>query len=515
MNPVAITGMACRFPGAPDKDAYWRLMLEERVALKPWPRERLRLTGYELGVDTGPVTHTCRWGGFIDDIEMFDADFFQVSPREAAFMDPRQRLMLQTVWNAFEDAGWPAETLSGSNTGVYMAAGQGEYLESNMAAFRNAALSDVLGAAFCALANRVSYSFGLRGPSITLDTACAGSLYAVHLACQALNRHEIDIAIVGSVNIMLDAGASAPLAAAGLLSPDGTCRPFDARANGYVRGEGCGAVVLRRLEDAVREREYIYAVVRGAASCHTGRGLSIIAPSTGAYADVLRNALATGSIRPSEVGYIEAHGSALPQADLMELNAFVSAGILDARTGPCHVGTHKSNIGNSEVTSGLAGLIRTALILERGVIPPQASFQEPDARSPIGRGKLTVAKGPVPWNGVGAKRYAAILSQGLAGANAALLLEEAPCNEVRTPVDCPSSEDIGFVLSAKTPHALGALSQRMADYLQAVPRESLRNACTTMDRRRTKFQCRAVISGTDRDSLVARLLEWPAVRRPP
>ena len=505
MDPVAIVGMACRFPGAPDKDAYWRLMMEGQVVLQPWPQERLRLTGHRLKEDAGPDVRACYQGGFIDGIETFDAEFFQIAPRETAFMDPRQRIMLETVWTALEDAGWLGETLSGSYTGVYMAAGQGEYVEDNLSAFKAAALSDLMGAPLCVIANRVSYFLGLRGPSLTLDAACAGSLYAVHLAGQALQRREIDAAIVGSVNIMLDPEAAIPLAKAGLLSPDGSCRPLDARANGYVHGEGCGVTVLRRLDDALKNREHIYAVIRGSASGHTGHGLSITSPSTGAYADVFRNALATGSVDPHEVGYIEAHGAALPHMDLMEVHALTSAGILDTRSFPCYIGSHKSNIGNSEVAAGMAGLIRTALILERGMIPPQASFQAPDSRFPVDKNGLAVAQAPVTWLTAGTKRFAAVLSQGLAGANAALVLEEAPreCADHAEPV--PNT--YGFLLSAKTPHALRTLARRIADALEIIPRESLRNACMTIHHRRTRFACRVVISGADRESLVARLRE--------
>ncbi len=506
-DPVAIVGMACRWPGAPDKDAYWRLMMEKTVALKSWPPERLRLTGQKDLMGTDLTAHACRWGGFLDDIEMFDAEFFRLSPREAVFMDPRQRLMLETVWTALEDAGCVPEVLSGSKTGVYMAAGQGEYAECNPDVFRNAALSDVMGAALCAIANRVSHFLGLCGPSLTLDAACAGSLYAVHLACQALDRREIDMAIVGSVNLLLDPCLSAPLAKAGLLSPDGVCRPFDTQAAGYVRGEGCAVVILRRFRDANEAQEHIYALIRGGATGHAGRGWGLTSSSTGAYADVIRNALAVGSVNPSELGYIEAHGAAMLPVDLMELNAFVSIGVVGARKVPCYIGTHKSNIGNSEVTSGMAGLIRTALILEHGVIPPQASFDSPDPRSPIGKEGLAVAQTSVPWPDTGTKRFAAILSQGLAGSNAALVLEEGPRTTTNLAVTGSSQDNNGFVLSARTPRALGILARRMAEYLNAVPHEELRNASKTINRGRTKFNCRAIVSGTDRDSLVASLLE--------
>lgn len=514
-DPIAIIGMGCRFSGAPDKEAFWQLLLEKRTALGLFPEERHALIGLR-----GPLSGTlsepsCAWGGFLEAIDAFDAALFHISPREASMLDPQQRLVLETTWAALQDAGYHPMSLDGSNTGVYIASGAADFAGLFLHDAPSASLHAVLGAMPFAIANRVSYTFGFRGPSLSLDAACASSLYALHLAVQALRSHEIDLAIVGGVNVILNPSLAAPFVQANLLSSNGECRPLDAHASGYVRGEGCGILVLRRSAAAIKQHDHVYALIRGTTACHTGRGNGFSAPSTAGYSAILKAVLAASAVPGAELGYVEMQGAASPLADLMELNALAGVtGGRPANSRPCYTGSCKANIGNTEAASGIAGLIKLALVLRHGLVPPQASFDAPYPDSPIDGFRLAVAKGPVALPSDASPFYGAVISHGLGGAGAAAVLEDA-----RHIYDAPatvkrpaSAEPHTLLLSAHTHGVLRTLVCAMAQYLEKNPELDPADVCYTARVSRAGLKHSISVSGKTTAELAAALLgiEWVA-----
>ncbi|MBT7161925.1 MAG: polyketide synthase, partial [Victivallales bacterium] len=324
-EPIAIVGMGCRFPGgASSPTRYWQLLRDGKDAIGEIPPERWDVDDFYDPDRGAPGRMYTRWGGFIEQIDEFDADFFGISPREATRVDPQHRLLLEVAWEALEDAGIPPESLSQTGTGVYVGVIANDY-----ALLQSRDLDDIdvfsgTGSSHAILANRVSYALNLRGPSITLDTACSSSLVTVHLACQSLRRQETDMALAAGVNLILSPEMTVALSKAHMMSPDGRCKAFDASADGYVRGEGCGVVVLKRLSDARRDGDRILAAVRGTAVNHDGRSNGLSAPNGPAQEEVIRAALADGHVAPGEVGYIETHGTGTRLGDPIEMDALAN-----------------------------------------------------------------------------------------------------------------------------------------------------------------------------------------------
>ncbi|WP_327692522.1 SDR family NAD(P)-dependent oxidoreductase [Streptomyces sp. NBC_00459] len=472
---VAVVGMAARLPQSADLDAYWAHLLAGHDLIEEIPAERWDWRAYDGDSGTQEKSRS-RWGGFVLDVDKFDAAFFGISPREAELMDPQQRLLLETVWAALENAAIPPSTLAGRRVGVFIGVTNSDYVDVQRAAGRATEGHTITGAALSVIPNRVSYLLDLRGPSMAVDTACSGSLTAVHHAVRALRDGECDLAIAGGVSLILSPNLYVALSKSEMLSPDGRCRTFDASANGYVRGEGVGVVVLKKLTEAVRDADPVDAVIKAAAVNHGGRTTSLTSPNPGAQTALLVEAYRGAGIDPATVGYIEAHGTGTALGDPIETaglrDAFAelygSAGLPVPESPTCAVGSVKTNIGHLEAAAGIAGLIKTVLAMRHRTIPASLHFQEQNPYLELAGSPLYVASQTTPWPhpvdaaGRPAPRRAGVSSFGFGGANAHVVLEEPEAPDTREEL---TGERL-FVLSARTPEALRSSARRLADHLQ-------------------------------------------------
>ena len=417
---IAVVGMACRFPGAPDLASFWELLAAGRDAVTDGRRDGGAWSGAVGAPDAEGVDQ--RRGAFVDAIDMFDSRFFRIAPIEARTMDPRQRMMLETSWEALEDAGLDPAGLRGSRTGVYAGVGGSEYRDLIEASRTD---QSYLGTTGSVTVGRVAFALGLEGPAIPLDLACASSLAAVHQAAVALQRGEVDLALAGGVNVVLSPSISRFMMDLGMLSPTGRCRPFDAAADGYVRGEGCGMIALKRLRDAEAGGDRIWGVIRGSAVNQNGASAALTVPNGPAQERVMTEALAQAGIRPEEVDYLEAHATGSQLGDPIELQA--AAAVYGAGRDPDRpliVGSVKSNIGHTESAAGMAALIKTLLAMNRGVIPKHLHFDEPNPHVEWTQLPLRAASQATDWPGAGGRpRVAGVNAFGLSGANAHVLVE--------------------------------------------------------------------------------------------
>ncbi len=446
-DTIVAVGLACRFPGAPSAAAYWQLLCEGGSA-----------TSERIGADGTP-----RHGAFLEQVGSFDNEFFAISKREAACMDPQQRIALEVAWHAMEDAGVVPETLAGSATGVFFGASAFDYGALQLGEGELDAYSSQ-GSVLGVIANRIAYQFDLRGPSFVVDTACSSALTALHLAARSLREGECKMALVGAVNLLLAKDWDAALIKAGMLAPDGLCKTFDASANGYVRGEGCGVVVLKRLADAVRDGDRIYGAILGTAINQDGRSNGLTAPNGNAQEALLRTALGKAGVSAAELGYIEAHGTGTPLGDPIECAALRR--VLGARETPCYVGSAKGNIGHLEAAAGMAGLIKTLLTLHHGVIPAQRNFSELNPLIELGN-VLAIAREATPWGRLEqGRRCASVSAFGFSGANACVVLGEAAPIEAAITATAPLA--LPFVLSARDQPSLRRLAARYADAVPAL-----------------------------------------------
>ncbi|HEX8275905.1 MAG TPA: amino acid adenylation domain-containing protein, partial [Longimicrobiaceae bacterium] len=500
-NEVAIIGMAGRFPGARDVDELWRNLRsgvrslrrfteEELAAAGVSPRE-LRSPGYV------PVT------GALEGAELFDAAFFGFTPREALVMNPQQRVFLECAWEALERAGY-ASRGSGERMGVYASQGENRYMLdvlSERTLARAVGTLQVLLSNGASVATLTSYKLGLQGPSLNVQTACSSSLVAVHLACRALLGGEADVALAGGVRIDVPQLRGYHYQPGGILSPTGECTPFDAAARGSVAGSGAGVVVLKRLEDALADGDHVHAVIRGSAINNDGdEKVGYTAPRWEGQAAVIRNALAAAGVDPAEVSYVEAHGSGTEVGDPIEVAALAAA-MGPGRPGSCALGAVKSSIGHLDAAAGVAGLIKAALALEHGEIPPSPYFREPNPRIDFGRSPFFVNAEPRPWARGGTPRRAGVSSFGMGGTNAHVVLEEAP--QVRP--SGPSRPWQLLVLSARTPAALDAASARLAEHLRAHPEQKLADVAHTLRVGRRRFAHRRALVVRSREDAAGAL----------
>ena len=360
-------------------------------AITEVPAERFDLHAFYDPDPAAPGKMNTRWGGFLEQVDQFDPHFFGISPREAARMDPQQRLLLEVAWEALEDAGQAAERLAGTQTGVFIGISNNDYGRIQFGDPHRIDAYAGTGNALSIAANRISYLFDLRGPSMAIDTACSSSLVAVHLACRSLWNGESNLALAGGVNLILSPAITINFTKAGVMAPDGRCKAFDARANGYVRSEGAGVVVLKPLSRALADGDPIYAVVRGSAVNQDGRSNGLMAPNPLAQEAVLREAYRRAGVSPGDVQYVEAHGTGTLLGDPIEVSALGAVlGIDRPPERPCAVGSVKTNIGHLEAAAGIAGLIKVALALKHREIPPTLHFAEPNPHIPFDRLPLRV-----------------------------------------------------------------------------------------------------------------------------
>ncbi|MEV6449471.1 polyketide synthase, partial [Amycolatopsis sp. NPDC051716] len=420
-EPIAVVGMSCRFPGATGTDEFWNLLTNGRSAIREIPNDRWdNDTLYSPTIGQPGHIYT-RHGGFIDHPGHFDHTLFGLSPREATTMDPQQTLILETAWEALETAAIAPDTLRNTPTGVYIGVGGSDY--ERLGAGGAAGVVDGYAATGCAVnfvANRLSFTLGLTGPSVAVDTACSSSLVALHLAVQSLRAGECDLALVGGVNLLLSPDVWIALCGARMLSANGACRTFDAAADGYVRGEGCGVVVLKRQSDVTGD-DTVLGVVRGTAVNQDGRSSGITVPNSAAQQQVIRRALETAGVAPHEVGYVEAHGTGTPLGDPIEIRALTTT-LTHHRppTNPLHIASVKTNIGHLEAAAGIAGLIKTLLTLHHQLIPPHLNLHTPNPTITWNH-PIHIPTHPTPWTQP--HRIAGISSFGFGGTNAHAILE--------------------------------------------------------------------------------------------
>jgi acyl transferase domain-containing protein len=494
---IAVIGIGCRFPGGVDSpETFWELLAAGTDATTEVPADRWEAHRYydpTPGVPGKMYTHR---GGFLHNVDQFDPHFFGISPREASEMDPQHRLLLEVGWEALERAGHAARRLAGTRTGVYVGVSASDYL---WVQGRSGDLTRInaytgTGNAISCAAGRLSYHLGLQGPSLSLDTACSSSLVAVHLACQSLRNRECELALAGGVNLLLAPECSVFLSSAQALSPDGRCKTFDARADGYGRSEGCGLVVLRRLSAALAAGDNVLALIRGSAVNHDGHSSGLTVPNGPAQVAVLRAALEGAGVRPTEVQYVEAHGTGTPLGDPIEVQSL--AEVLGAGRGdddPVWLGSVKTNIGHSEPAAGVAGLIKVVLALGRRQIPAHLHFQRLNPHISLEQGPFRVPTTLEPWTVQEGRRIAGVSAFGLSGTNAHVVLEEAPEPPPATSAAAGERPWQLLALSAPVAPALRQLAERLEHRLGAGPPLRLGDVCHTANAGRPHFAQRLAV----------------------
>jgi acyl transferase domain-containing protein/acyl carrier protein len=507
-EPIAIIGIGCRFPGARGPEAFWQLLRDGVDAIGEVPTQRWDLRAFYDPNPEVPGKMNTRWGGFLEQVDQFDPYFFGISPREAARMDPQQRLLLEVAWEALEDAGQVSTRLAGTRTSVFIGISTNDYGRIQLSDPRLIDAYTGTGNALSIAANRISYLFDFRGPSVAVDTACSASLVAVHLACCSLLSGESSLALAGGVSLILSPAITINFTKVGLMAPDGRCKTFDARADGYVRSEGCGVVVLKPLSRALADGDPIYAVIRGSAVGHDGRTNGLLAPSRQAQEAVLQAAYRQAGVSPGQVQYVEAHGTGTFLGDPIEAEALGAVLAIGRPSGrPCAVGAVKTNIGHVEAAAGVAGLIKTALSLKHRAIPPSLHFQEPNPHIPFDELPLRVQQTLGPWPDETRPLLAGVSSFGFGGTDVHMVLEEAPQPAVaRRPDGGPAPGRACLLpLSARSPEALQSLARAYQSLLATQESEavaSLQDVCYTAGARRSHHDHRLALAGGSRQELI-------------
>lgn len=471
-EPIAITGMGCRFPGGVhDEESYWELLESGRIVVRETPANRWDLNLYYDPDPEAPGRMNTRHGAFIDDLERFDAAFFGISPREAGALDPQQRMLLEVAWEALENSGYPPDEFSRSRTAVYVGAMNHDYLHRQLAAGDPLGAYAGTGSGASFLAGRLSYYFGFQGPSLAIDTACSSALVAIHLGCQALRNRDCDMALAGGVNVILTPQISVALSKFKALSPSGRCSPFDAAADGFVRGEGCGLVVLKRLSDAVAHGDRILAVIRGSAVNHGGPSSGLTVPYGASQTAVIEEAMANAGVSAADIDYLETHGTGTKLGDPIEYRAFTTA--YRGRRALLPAGSVKANLGHLESAAGVASLLKTVLALQHGRIPPNPHFHRFNPH-------IEAADFPVefPVLAVSSRlRMAGVSSFGMSGVNAHMVVEAASLPAAATsPTD---TGEYALSVSAKTRQALDRLRLLYREFLDSHPDCDLGDFCFT------------------------------------
>jgi acyl transferase domain-containing protein len=502
---IAVVGLDCRFPGAPDAAGYWSLLTRSADGTSEVPEQRWNAREF-YAADGAPGHSNSLRGGFIADADAFDEEFFTVSPREAAAMDPQQRLLLQTAWRAIEDAGVAPQRLAGTNAGVFIGIMGNEWAQLSAPDYQSLTTQSVSGNGYCMAANRISYHLDLKGPSLAVDTACSSSLVAVHLAGNALLAHECDYALAGGVNLAVTPRLNIFYTQAGLSAPDGRCKPFSVDADGIGRAEGVGVVVLRRLEDALADRQRVYAVIRGTAVNQDGRSNGITAPNRWSQREVIAAACRRAAVEPAEVAFLEAHGTGTPLGDRIEVNAL---GDLHAgRAGrPLAVGSVKGNLSHPEAAAGIAGLIKVALALHHRLVPASRHAGREDPALRLSERGLRLLKTPLRLP-AGDVTVAGLSSFGLGGTNAHAVLETAPATTSPGPEREPAS-GVGAGVFSLTAPSPGALRDNLL--AQAAVADRLRGAvagyCWASNEVKTGHRYRYAVPARDGTELAAALRE--------
>ena len=506
-EPIAVIGVGCRLPGEiHGSDNFWQFLADGRSAIGEVPGERWQQFDDGTPETRAVLDRVTRWGSFLADVAAFDAEYFDISPGEADRIDPQQRLLLEVAVEALDNAGVPAETLARTQTGVFVGACVSEYGFLASADLPRIDAWTGTGGALSIIANRLSYFLDARGPSVTVDTACSSSLVAIHLACRSLRLGESDLALAAGVNLVLAPTITRSFDTAEAMSRSGACRAFDAGADGFVRGEGCGMVVLKRLSEAIRDGDPILAVVRGSAINSDGRSNGLMAPNPAAQTAVLRAACADAAVEPHEVDYVEAHGTGTLLGDPIEARGLGSVyGRGRAPDAPLLIGSVKTNVGHLEAAAGVVGFIKATLAVQRGRIPANLHFATPNPHIPFDELRLKVVDEPTTWPSTGRPRLAGVSSFGFGGTNAHLILEQPPA-PATTPLPVPPAPVTTLVVSGKNPQRVAGWAGTLADWMDGpgavVP---LAHIAHTVNHHRNRQGAFATVAARTRDEAVAGL----------
>ena len=506
-EPIAVVGMGCRFPGGiSGPDALWEFLRERGCSIGQVPAERWQRFESDVPDAAAALARTTRWGSFLPDVAAFDAEFFEISPSEADKMDPQQRLLLEVAWEALENAGIPPSSLRRSQTGVFAGACVSEY-----AAIGCTDLSQIdgwsnTGGAMSIIANRLSYFLDLRGPSVAVDTACSSSLVAIHLACQSLRTQDSQLAIAAGVNLLLTPAVFRGFDQVGALSPTGRCRAFDAAADGFVRGEGAGVVVLKRLTDAQRDGDRVLAVICGSAINQDGRSNGLMAPNPAAQMAVLRAAYTNAGMQPSDVDYVETHGTGTLLGDPIEARALGTVlGRGRSEDSPLLIGAVKTNIGHTEAAAGIAGFIKAVMAVQRGEIPPNQRFESPNPHIPFADMRLKVVDTQTAWPDTGHPRRAGVSSFGFGGTNAHVVIEQgqevAPARQAD-----PDGGVSTLVVSGRSAARVAASASALAEWMDGAGAQvALADVAHTLNHHRSAQPKFGTVVARDRAEAVAGL----------
>lgn len=519
-EPIAIIGLGCRLPGGSDDwRSYWRMLESGTDAISETPADRWNLQKFYVANKTLPGKTQSKWGGYVNNIDQFDPQLFGISPREAASMDPQQRMLLDSAFRAIEDAGQPLHRLAGQPVSVFVGISSFDYAVAGLS-YQDRGVIDAYsntGGSSSIAANRISYCFDLRGPSVAVDTACSSSLVAVHMACESIWRGEAAMALAGGVNALILPDFYVAFSQLGVMSPDGRCKTFDSRANGYVRSEGAAVVVLKPLRAALRDKDPIYAVIRATALNQDGRTPGMTVPSQEAQESLIRSACEKAAVAPRDVQYVEAHGTGTPVGDPIEANA-IGAAIGRGRTGDdrCWVGSVKTNIGHLEAGAGMASLLKVALALHHRRIPQNLHFHNANPAIDLEQLGLRIPTQTVQWHS-SASRIAGINGFGYGGANAHVIVEQAPDAFSQVHSTVPSRKigsqeshanaaPVLVPLSARNQPALQQSAQQLADWLAGPGNQfHLAEIAGYLAHRRSHFDYRASVCASDHASMIDQL----------
>jgi len=504
-EPVAIIGMACRFPGCgyDGLNTFWENLCDGRDAITEVPEERWDIDKYYDPNSSAPGKMSTRWGGFIEHADLFDATFFGITPREARSMDPQQRLLLEVAWEALEDAGRGSLlSLNGSATGTFVGISTDDYGQLQMIQNGSAGIDTYFasGTARSVASGRLAYLFGLKGPALSIDTACSSSLVAVHQAYLSLLAGECNMALAAGVNLMLSPFNTITLSKYQMMAPDGRSKTFDAEADGFVRGEGCGVVVLKRLKDAVADRDQIHAVIRGSAANQDGPSSGLTVPNGPSQIAVIREALHRGGITPGQVKYVETHGTGTALGDPIEVRSLGECfGSDHSQDDPLIIGSVKPNIGHLESASGIAGLIKVILVLKKGLIPRNIHFNTPNPNIPWARYPFMVPTSTLPFPAEPGQRYAGVTGLGFSGTNVHLVLSDMVEKGGVKAVPSPPLHLIP--LSADSPETIRKKAGKIAEWLELSPSASLGDIALTLGAGHPHRSQRHVIIANSQEAL--------------
>ena len=464
---IAIIGIGCRFPGGVnDAESFWKLLVERRDAVSDVPPDRWNVERYYDREPAIPGKTFVKRGGFLDQIDKFDPQFFGISPREAPYVDPQHRLLLETSWEAIENAGIVLDFEKGSDIAVFVGISHNDYQGIQSTAFDHFGITPhtATGSAHSIAANRISYCLNLRGPSVAMDTACSSALTAIHIACEHIWAGRGDTALAGSVTVMITPGGFIGFSQASMLSPDGRCAAFDATANGFVRGEGAGMVLLKRLSQAIADGDPVRGVIVGTAVNQDGHTNGISLPSTEAQTRLVQDACKDAGVSPAQIGFVEAHGTGTAVGDPIEAHALAEA-LCEQRSTPLPIGSVKTNVGHLETAAGIAGLLKAMLVLQHREIPGSLHFSSPNPHIDFDKLKLRVPTDTEPFPETDGERLAGVNSFGFGGANAHVILTEPPSIPHADQAEIWIERAWPVMLSARSEDTLRGYAMKLASWL--------------------------------------------------